>query len=310
MNSASSPKLELEKILPLAQLPGLPQSAVRVLELSQNPDNGPAEYAAPIEVDIGLTGQVLRLVNSSYFGFAREISSIKMAICMVGIRTIKNYVLWSAVYSLMAIPECGPFNFKTLWQDSLRRALFARILAGLLGAKDADDLFTAALLQDMAIPLLARESPSLYGQLLLSRNDGQIRLSALESRQFGWTHAQAAGMMARRWELPSDLIDLIESHTAIDQLAMEAQVDRKKLTVALSALLPTVADSEWTEYRQFESCYERIAPANHPAIAEMLGCIDNEYDLLAPILNLPKPAKSLVDCCNEAQQSQLSQAVE
>ncbi|MFT7639276.1 MAG: HD-like signal output (HDOD) protein, partial [Pirellulaceae bacterium] len=98
---------ELADMLSGAQLPALPQSAIRLLELSQDVENGPLEFAVPIESDPGLTGQVLRFVNSSYFGFSREISSVKLAINLVGIRTIKNFALWSAVFSLMPNPRCG-----------------------------------------------------------------------------------------------------------------------------------------------------------------------------------------------------------
>ena len=133
-----APHSDLNQILAGAQLPALPQSAIRILELSQNPKNGPAEFAIPIEADPGLAGQVLKFVNSSYFGFAREISSVKLAITMVGIRTIKNFTLWSAVFSLMPNPKCGPFDLRTLWQDSLRRALFARAFARLLGVRDVE----------------------------------------------------------------------------------------------------------------------------------------------------------------------------
>ena len=112
--------VDLKKVLCNAQLPALPQSAIRLLEMSRDPDNGPAEFAAPIESDPGLAGQVLRFVNSSYFGFSKEISSVKLAITLVGIRTIKNFALWSAVFSLMPNPKCGPFDLRSLWQDSLR----------------------------------------------------------------------------------------------------------------------------------------------------------------------------------------------
>ena len=57
---AAKPTPGLKELLSSAQLPALPQSAIRLLELSQNPDNGPAEFAVPIESDPGLTGQVLR----------------------------------------------------------------------------------------------------------------------------------------------------------------------------------------------------------------------------------------------------------
>ena len=158
--TTANPTFELDKLLGRAQLPALPQSAIRLLELSQDPDNGPFEFAVPIESDPGLAGQVLRFVNSSYFGFANEISSIKLAISMVGIRTIKNFAMWSAVFNLMPNPKCGPFDLKSLWQDSLRRATFARIFGRILGVANAEDLFAAALLQDMSVPLLAKDLPS------------------------------------------------------------------------------------------------------------------------------------------------------
>jgi HD-like signal output (HDOD) protein len=126
--SVTGSKAKLGKLLSAAQLPALPHSAVRLLELSQDPENGPVQFALPIESDPGLTGQVLRFVNSSYFGFRQEISSVKLAISLIGVRTIQNFLLWSAVFSLMPNPKCGPFNLKYLWQDSLRRGIFARDL--------------------------------------------------------------------------------------------------------------------------------------------------------------------------------------
>src|SRR4029434_5424766 len=113
MSVKSPASTNLQQLLATAQLPALPQSAIRLLELSQNPDNGPAEFAVPIESDPGLTGQVLKFVNSSYFGFSREISSIKLAITLVGIRTIKNFSLWSGVLSLIPTPKFGPFHLQT-----------------------------------------------------------------------------------------------------------------------------------------------------------------------------------------------------
>ncbi|MCX5772585.1 MAG: HDOD domain-containing protein, partial [Candidatus Hydrogenedentes bacterium] len=240
MTKASAPRFDLKRMLSGAQLPALPQSAIRLLELSQDPSNGPAEFAAPIESDPGLTGQVLRFVNSSYFGFSREISSIKLAITLVGIRTIKNFALWSAVFSLMPNPRCGPFDLKSLWQDSLRRALCARGLAKLLGMKEPEEPFAAALLQDMAVPMLAKEAAEVYARLLDARDHGRIRLSYLEQRLFAWNHAEAAGMMARQWNLPDDFAVLVEYHHAIDRWASEADVNPARFAVALSALLPTV----------------------------------------------------------------------
>jgi HD-like signal output (HDOD) protein len=291
--SSAKPTPGLKELLSSAQLPALPQSAIRLLELSQNPDNGPAEFAVPIESDPGLTGQVLKFVNSSYFGFSREISSVKLAITLVGIRTIKNFSLWSAVFSLMPNPKCGPFDLKSLWQDSLRRALFARAFGKLTGLKDAEDLFAGALLQDMAIPLLAKEQPAKYLTLLSSRREGESRLSDLERAEFGWTHAEAAGFMARQWSLPEEFAQLIEAHTQLDKFLAEGCKEKGKVAVALSALLPAAHDDEWFERAKFLAAFEKLTGGNGTP-EEVFAKIDTEFTEFAPVLKLAAPGKSLV----------------
>jgi HD-like signal output (HDOD) protein len=292
--------VDLNRILAGAQLPALPQSALRILELSQNPANGPPEFAVPIEADPGLAGQVLKFVNSAYFGFAREISSVKLAITMVGIRTIKNFALWSAVFSLMPNPKCGPFDLRSLWQDSLRRALFARAFARLLGVRDAEEPFAAALLQDMAVPLLAKELPSEYADLLNRRQNGHRRLSQIEQERFGWTHADAASQMARQWNLPTEFADLIAHHTEIERLAAEGTSRPEQLAVALSSLLPVASDDSWYECSQFAATYHRLSPADGPTVVDFLEKIDLEFIEFAPVLKITAPAKSLLTCYAEA----------
>jgi HD-like signal output (HDOD) protein len=290
---------DLRKILAGAQLSAMPQSAIRLLELSQDPSKGPVEFAAPIESDPGLTGQILRFVNSSYFGFAREISSVKQAITLVGVRTIKNFALWSAVFSVTPNPKCGPFDLKLLWQDSLRRALFARAAVKLLGVKEAEETFSAALLQDMAVPLLAKQLPHVYVKLLAARQQGRWRLSALEREAFGWTHAQAGALMARQWSLPEQFSMLIENHLAADATDRAKQRDPRLIAVAISALLPTVADPGWPEASRLEALYDQFRPARSPSLPELLAQIDNEFAGFAPVLKISLPAKSLVDCYAE-----------
>jgi HD-like signal output (HDOD) protein len=298
-------KLDLDRILAGGQLPALPQSAISLLQLSKDPNNGPNEYAIPIESDAGLTGQVLKFVNSSYFGFSREISSVKTAITLVGVRTIKNFALWSAVFSLMPNPKCGPFDLKHLWQDSLRRALFARAVAKLLGLRDAEDAFAAALLQDMAVPLLAKEFPTEYLKLLEARGQG-VRLSDLERETFGWTHAEIGGQMARKWKLPDETAKLIERHTAIDALVAAEKRNPSEVAVALSSLLPTAGDQHWPECGAFQKHYDQVRPKGSQSAAEVLTQVDKEFAEFAPVLKIAAPARTLLECFNEAQAAGLT----
>ena len=287
----TSNSTKLKDLLSGAQLPALPQSAIRLLELSQDPNNGPAEFTLPIEADPGLAGQVLKFVNSSYFGFSREIASVKLAITLVGVRTIKNFALWSAVFSLMPNPKCGPFDLKSLWQDSLRRGLFARGLGRALKLKEAEDLFAAALLQDMAVPLLAKELPTQYHRLLEDRQDGRVRLSELEHAQFGWTHAQAAAQMARSWRLPENFATLIEEHVQYDPTS-NREFQPALAAVALSSFLPSTQDSQWSELSQFESGFAKLKGAS-VALPQLLADVDKDFAEFAPTLKIAVPARTL-----------------
>jgi len=282
-----------KKLFPETTLPALPQSAIRLLELSRNPDNGPAEYAQPIEADPGLSSQVLRFVNSSYFGFSQEISNVKQAITLVGVRTIKNFALWSAVFSLLPSPKCGPFDLQTLWQDSLRRGLFARLIGKLMGLKDTEDIFTAALLQDLAIPLLAKQQTAEYRQLLEETLRSQTPLSVLEQRRFGWSHAEVGAWLLRQWHLPEGIADLVKGHTEVDRWLGSPETQRGKVAVAMSALLPTAVGGVWHERRRLEGAYERLKGARWPELEEVLMQVDKDFADFAPILKIAQPAKSL-----------------
>jgi HD-like signal output (HDOD) protein len=294
MNTTEA-RADLQRLLAGAQLPALPQSAIRLLQLSQDPDNGPAEFAVPIESDPGLAGQVLRFVNSSYFGFRQEISSVRLAISLVGIRTIKNFALWSAVFSLMPNPRCGPFDLKRLWQDSLRRALFSRAFGRLVNLPDPEDYFAAALLQDMAIPLLAKELPADYVELLEARRGGMYRLSDLERERYGWTHAEAGGILARTWGLPDSFAVLIERHADGNQCEETPAKLSGNATIVLSSCLPSVSDDEWWDRQLFLDEFRRLSGRDEELLTELLPKVDEDFLEFAPVLKLASPTKPLVD---------------
>lgn len=284
---------ELHQILTDTQLSALPNSAIQLLEISQDSENGIAEFAQPIEGDPGLTSQVLRFVNSSYFGFSQTISSVKMAINLVGMRAIKNFALWNAVFSLMPNPKSGPFRLHTLWQDSLRRALFARRIGLLLGLKDAEEVFAGALLQDMAIPMLVSALPKEYTEILESVRENGYRLSELERVRFGWDHGIAAGITGRSWNLPENLVHLIESHINVS-FDIDKDLEPEERAMALSALLPTVANDLWPEFEIFCENYNRFVPTGSPTTRDLLDEIDAEFVEFAPMMKVGAPSMTLV----------------
>ena len=302
---------DLEEVLANAQLPALPQSAIKLLELSKDSANGPADYAKPIEADAGLMSQVLRVVISSYFGFSREIACVQQAITLVGVRTVKNFALWNAVFSVVPNPKFGPFDLKNLWQDSLRRAVFARMMGRKLKLANSEDLFAAALLQDIAIPMLLKSLPDEYEKLIARRAIDRIRLSSLERELFGWDHAEAAAALVRSWHLPEEFAVLIERHPSLDELLTSRPPQLDASCVALASLLPACKDQDWHELNEFIAGLEKLAPGTSKELNQLLETTDKQFTDFAPLLKLPCPPSTLLSSMNEQRakiESQVAQA--
>lgn len=293
-------KEDLYDYLKSSQICALPQSAAQMIELSKDPGNGPQEYAKPISADLGLSTQVLRFVNSSFFGFRHKITSIPMALSLASVRTIRNFVLWNGLFAVLPDPQCGPFSVKKLFHDALRRAVFARTVTECFTKLDSDEAFTCALLQDMAIPILARNWGNDYADMIQKSNTMQVRLSILERDRMGWNHSDAGAILAQGWGLGDHVSNAVSVHA--DAL-FQKDHDNKPLTTteitALSALLPKVPDRHWFEILVFINGFRQLFGGQLSKLGEILHETDEKCERLTSLINLGPTPKTLSDYWQE-----------
>lgn len=292
-------KDELIDYLKNSQLCALPQSASRMIELSKDLCNGPKEYAEPISADLGLSTQVLRFVNSSFFGFRHKITSLPMALTLASVRTIRNFVLWNGLFAVLPNPQCGPFSIQKLFQDALRRAVFARVTAERFTDYDSDEAFTGALLQDMAIPLLAKKWSNEYAGMIQKSNTQQVRLSTLERDQMGWSHSDAGEILAVNWGLGKDVGGIVSQHA--DNYFDNNVISEPSLAgiTALSALLPKVQDQHWFEIASFVEGYRKMFGPQLAGMTEILDAVDEGGERLTGLVNLGNSPKRFGDYWRE-----------
>lgn len=291
---ADTKTIPLEHIIQNETLQAMPQSAVQLLEISQQEDVGPNELATPIESDPGLAAQVLRFVNSSYFGFSRKISSIPLAINLVGFKTIKNFTLWNALYSMIPNPNCDGFDLRCLWQDSLRRAVFGRMFAHHCGLDTAEEVFAGALMQDMAVPMLINAQPRAYLDLLARSVGESRRLSDLEREVFGWDHAEIGALCCEKWNFPSNLVEMIRHHTRPASTFEATDANR---VISVCSLLPSVSSDSWDEKGRMQTTMRRLLP--NVRLAQLFERTDSEFAKLAPSINMTADCKPLMEWLDE-----------
>ncbi|MDR2211093.1 MAG: HDOD domain-containing protein [Spirochaetaceae bacterium] len=196
-------------------MPSLPTSVAKVLEVCNNPQTSPADLNHVISLDPVLVGRVLKLINSAYYGLGQQVTSLVRAIIMLGINTVKNLALSSAVLgNLSSNKTTAGLNMEGFWRHSLCVGVAAKIIAKKRGVdiKQAEEYFTAGLLHDIGKIALNAVLANDYMLTISASDRERLSLVRMEDRNLGINHCTAGAMIVRAWKLEGAVGDAIIYH--------------------------------------------------------------------------------------------------
>lgn len=193
----------------------LSPTVTKVITICNQRDTSPTDVSRIISVDPVLMAKVLRLINSAYYGLPQKVTSIVRAIIMLGINTVKNMLLSTAIMSTLGNRK----NFNALemmefWKHSLAVGVTAKLIAKghRLPPEIQEEYFIGGLLHDIGkIPLNNRFSEEYHQALDLSEDTHQP-LYLAENQMLGINHAQVGKLIAENWNLGMDVTDTICHH--------------------------------------------------------------------------------------------------
>ena len=146
----------LDQILNSPELPSLPAVAVRVIEMSSDPEVRMADLAATIQQDQAIAAKILRTVNSSFFGLREKCSSIEKALVMLGLGPVKSLVLGFSLVRSLEGDENDPFDYVSYWRRGLYTGIAGKLIAANIRYPKQDEAFLAGLLQDVGMVAMYR----------------------------------------------------------------------------------------------------------------------------------------------------------
>jgi HD-like signal output (HDOD) protein len=203
----------LDEILKeIKSLEPFPQAAMRVLELSSRDEVVPRDLIAVIETDAAMTARVLKLSNSAYYGFRREIAAISEAGNLLGVSALVNLVLTSCAGRSFRGGNGGVGQeLERAWEQSVSNALAASLLARLSGSVDRNRAYTAGLLQNIGQVVLERFLQREEQEISRHVANGTPRIAA-EREVLGLDHAEVGARLCERWNFPDVLVDAVRHH--------------------------------------------------------------------------------------------------
>jgi HD-like signal output (HDOD) protein len=225
-------------------LPSLPEKYVELTNALQDPDVGIDRVASIVEGDMGMCAKLLQLVNSSFFGLARRITSIREGVAYLGLDVVRMLVLSADVFlALERDPPIPGLDVELLQRHSL---LTGRLASQFVtGPQLADGAFLAGVLHDVGKFILGTQQRDRFAPLVAEARATGEPLHVVESRA-GWvTHAEVGAYLLGLWGLPYPVVEAVAHHHAPDRVAQQG-VDVLAAVYVANSLLHEVEGDEPT----------------------------------------------------------------
>jgi putative nucleotidyltransferase with HDIG domain len=203
----------INKIDRISDLPTLPTVAMEINRLLQDV-NAPIEKLVDmLEKDQSMVLKILRLVNSSFYGFRSKISNLRHAVTLMGYSTVQHAVVTVAVIdSLKTETTLKGFDITSFWTHSLSVGVMCRHLAAQTKLTVPNEAFTAGLIHDIGKVVLVSHFPEVFVDLMETVAKDEITFYAAEKAGDTYPHNLIGSNLARRWMLPQPLDLAIRHH--------------------------------------------------------------------------------------------------
>ncbi len=259
------PQIVTECLKKPGSVASLPTVAAELMRLADHPESDLNEIVGVINTDPALCARVLKVANSSYYGFSRTIASIKHATTLLGLNAVKNIAVAASLHKVFRPHHnLTTLNPRDLWVHSLAVAIAAREISKATGVVAADEAFLAGLMHDVGIIVemqAFRAEFAAFEKLILERPE--IAFRGAERHSFGASHEDFGAGLCQMWKFPRTMEDAIANHHATD-----ISVEFGKLPLVIHVAELVAARAGFGFSREADSCSEPAQLLEHLSVSE------------------------------------------
>jgi len=196
----------------LENLPTLPGIALKILEAVKDEKSSLEKIGKILSYDPPLSGKILGLINSAFYGLPAKVSTVAHAVNLLGLNTVTKVALSFCLLRLGKSAPKSDFNYPEFWRDSLVAAVAGRLMARRLIPDLSEDAFTLGLLHEIGRLSLNQSLPKQYSRVLKERKEHLGDYFAAEDEILGLNHMDLGAYLIRQWGLPNSFCTAVQTH--------------------------------------------------------------------------------------------------
>jgi putative nucleotidyltransferase with HDIG domain len=249
-----------------------------VLSFLDDKKVNPVNLAEIINRDQSLTARILALANSPVYGLSKKISTIEMAISVLGVKTIRDLVIGFSVFNSANEKSDRYFLSEEFNQHSYLCGYVSQLLANDFNYPVKSEAFVAGLLHDIGIPIIHKYMNNEFKLISELKFYRRINQTKAEKLIIGKTHCEIGAMVASKWNFPEKLIDVISNHHS----PKESSIDQK--LTAIVHIADFIATKEAPQFllssedEQLDNTVTEIL--NIPDLSYLYDVINNVSELV------------------------------
>ncbi|MBL4795178.1 MAG: HDOD domain-containing protein [Pseudomonadales bacterium] len=271
---------QIKNVLAGISIPPQPQILVD-LQMEQampNPDLG--EVASLIAQDVGLSGSILKIVNSKFYDLSNQISSVKQAVEILGLECIVNIVNGIAIKGELS--DKTIVSMSGFWDSAMDVAMVSATIAKKIGFQSPDIAHTLGLFHNAGIPLLMKTNPQYLDIIEQAYEGNEERVIDLENARLNTNHAVVGYYVAKSWKLPKDLCEVIAEHHNAEKIFNSPHFSNydsyKKTLLSILKISEHLCKTFHTIGKQSTDCeWDKF----EPALLEYVGLSTDDFEGLA-----------------------------
>ncbi len=253
-------------------LPSAPKAFQEILACLQGPNASVADAAKIIGRDVAMTANVIKLVNSAFFGIRQPVSTADRAVAYLGLDTLGALVLGHGVFKSGVTTGVEGFSLERLWQHSLDVAAAARMVAVSQKLPPmVDEAHLGGMLHDVGKVVFATR--------LAAGSDGPAVSAEDAFAQMEAHHAEVGAYLLGLWGFPNSIVEAVAFHESPSKAMAEG--------LSLPALLHIADRLVHQRHSQNSAAVREL----EPGLLEALGLADRWPVWLAELDSLDSAQK-------------------